>query len=74
VNGIAMTLMDDLQQSFSRNGHDAIVTLSIGGAVYPDDANSREELLNFADKALYYAKAQGKNNVKLFSDLSETSL
>ncbi len=32
------------------------LTISCGIASYPDDVNSAEELLNFADKALYKAK------------------
>lgn len=74
INGVARVLMDDLHQGLVTSGHDAIVTLSIGGAVYPDNAATKEDLLAFADKALYYAKAQGKNTVKLYSELSHVSL
>ncbi len=37
------------------------VTASIGGAIYPTDANSAEELLAMADKAMYAAKKAGRN-------------
>ncbi len=39
------------------------VTASIGVATYPDDGQSVEELLRFADKCLYQAKNQGRNRV-----------
>jgi diguanylate cyclase (GGDEF)-like protein len=39
------------------------VTVSIGIASYPDHAASVDALLDVADKALYRAKAAGKNRV-----------
>lgn len=41
----------------------AKVTVSIGGALYPDDAQSVEALFAAADARLYEAKAQGRNRV-----------
>ena len=37
------------------------VTLSAGVAAYPDDAATVEELLSVTDRALYLAKARGRN-------------
>lgn len=37
------------------------VTLSIGGATFPDDAKDRQSLLACADRALYAAKRIGRN-------------
>ncbi len=45
------------------------ITLSIGVAVYPDDASGAEELLDKADQALYSSKRKGKNRVSTMSDL-----
>jgi diguanylate cyclase (GGDEF)-like protein len=39
------------------------ITISIGVAVYPQNAESLEELLRVADRALYEAKHQGRNRV-----------
>jgi len=47
------------------------VTLSIGGAIFPEDAESIEDLLLQADTALYEAKERGKNNIRIRS-LAET--
>lgn len=41
------------------------VTISIGVAMYPYNADSPEELLRIADRALYEAKYQGRNRVIL---------
>lgn len=39
------------------------VTVSIGAAIYPDDARDREALFQAADARLYQAKEQGRNRV-----------
>jgi diguanylate cyclase (GGDEF)-like protein len=41
------------------------VTVSLGVAVFPDDATNKEELINLADKAMYIAKFSGKNRTCL---------
>ena len=39
---------------------------SIGGALFPDDADSANELFKLADTALYALKAEGRGGTKLF--------
>jgi diguanylate cyclase (GGDEF)-like protein len=39
------------------------VTISIGVAIYPEHADSGEELLRHTDRALYAAKHHGRNRV-----------
>lgn len=39
------------------------ITLSLGVAVYPDNASNAEDLLRAADQALYQAKAEGRDRV-----------
>jgi len=41
-------------------------TVSIGGAVFPSDAKSTEELIHAADMALLKAKEEGRNCSKLY--------
>ncbi|HKY04471.1 MAG TPA: diguanylate cyclase [Blastocatellia bacterium] len=40
------------------------VTASIGVATYPESAKSKEELVEMADRAMYLAKAAGRNRVR----------
>ena len=40
------------------------VTASIGVATYPSSARSKEELIEMADRAMYLAKAAGRNRVR----------
>ena len=55
--------MEDL--TVSVRGIEARVTVSIGGAVYPEDGASTAELVAAADTALYAAKAGGRNRVHM---------
>jgi diguanylate cyclase (GGDEF)-like protein/PAS domain S-box-containing protein len=66
---VAAEMMHKLQLNLEKMYSDIFVTLSIGIAVYPDDADTTEALLVQADKALFYAKSQGRNNIQMFSDL-----
>ncbi len=50
--------IDDLSEPLS-------VTVSIGIATYPYDADARQALINRADQALYQAKERGRNQVVL---------
>lgn len=50
-----------LNHRFSFDGKEFAVTVSIGIATSPDDAKTKEELIERADEALYKAKEQGRN-------------
>lgn len=54
---IAPFQLPDNQQEF--------VTISIGGACWPEDANTPRGLVGAADAALYRAKAAGRNQILL---------
>jgi diguanylate cyclase (GGDEF)-like protein len=41
------------------------ITISLGMALYPDQGDSLNTLLEFADKQLYAAKTNGRNQVKM---------
>jgi diguanylate cyclase (GGDEF)-like protein len=43
------------------------LTISIGVAAYPEDAEDREQLLSHADQALYRAKEMGRNQTCVWS-------
>jgi diguanylate cyclase (GGDEF)-like protein len=50
------------------------VTVSIGGAVFPDDAIDAAELQRKSDEALYGAKRSGRNRVVFASAESPSNL
>lgn len=47
------------------------VTISIGVALFPEEARFKRDLLEASDTALYKAKAQGRNRVVLYSEISQ---
>lgn len=50
------------------NTHQLYISTSIGIAIYPDNADSMEELITNADTAMYDAKQYGRNNYKIYSN------
>jgi len=50
------------------NGKTLRLSISVGGAVYPDHGKSAEEVLRNADEALYKSKRAGKNRAAVFGD------
>lgn len=44
------------------------ITLSVGVASFPDHGKTSDEILEKADKAMYYAKEQGRNRTQIYSD------
>jgi len=59
---VAQRLINALIEPMMIDGHELVVTPSIGIAVTPDDAEDVEGLLKAADTAMYHAKSMGKNN------------
>ncbi len=45
------------------DGRTVAMTISVGVAVFPEDATTKEELISRADQALYRAKRAGRNRV-----------
>ena len=58
---VAQRLLDTLIQPMTIEGHELVVTPSIGIAIAPDNADTVEGLLKAADTAMYHAKSSGKN-------------
>jgi predicted signal transduction protein with EAL and GGDEF domain len=63
---VAQRLLEALAEPLTLDGHEVVITPSIGIAIAPRDANDVEELLKAADSAMYRAKAQGRNNYVYF--------
>ncbi|XQY91391.1 diguanylate cyclase domain-containing protein [Metabacillus sp. HB246100] len=72
VASISNRILDKMKEPFTLLDHHVKISPSIGISKFPDNANSINELIINADKAMYYAKKQGKNNYQFFtSDLQE---
>jgi diguanylate cyclase (GGDEF)-like protein len=69
ARAIAEALAAEVQNELFSGLTDPYITLSIGVALFPDDADTCEALLIQADKALFFCKSQGRNNIQVFSDM-----
>jgi diguanylate cyclase (GGDEF)-like protein len=59
-------LLEALVEPFELDGHEIIVTASVGVALAPNDAEEPGRLLQYADIALYRAKEEGRNTFRFF--------
>jgi diguanylate cyclase (GGDEF)-like protein/PAS domain S-box-containing protein len=66
VANIAMQVLGAFNEPFSLDGRELSVTASIGASVFPQNAQTAEELIAFADSAMYRAKESGRNNAKFY--------
>ena len=64
---VAQRLLESLQTPMLIDGHEIVITPSIGIAIAPQDADTVEDLLKRADTAMYHAKTTGKNNYSFYS-------
>ncbi|WP_147370390.1 PAS domain S-box protein [Lysinibacillus yapensis] len=71
---VAERILHSLQEPWQIGNHTFHTTSSIGLAFYSENGLTRNQLMKSADAALYEAKSNGRNNVKLastyFSDKS----
>jgi diguanylate cyclase (GGDEF)-like protein len=68
---IASKILDELKKPFVMKDSRITVTPSIGIAIYPEHGDDSETLIKHADKAMYQAKKDGKNNYAVYE--TETS-
>ncbi len=54
---------------FRINGEHVPITVSLGVCCYPDAASSKAELIQKADAALYFSKANGRNRASLYNPI-----
>lgn len=64
---LARKLLEELQRPYALDDAEAVVTVSIGIAVCPMDACDAEELVQFADTAMYHAKQAGRNTYRFYT-------
>jgi diguanylate cyclase (GGDEF)-like protein len=62
------TLLARVSALFLVDGHELASSASIGVAMYPDDGQDFETLLQKADTAMYQAKEAGRNNYRFFDE------
>ncbi len=63
---VAQRILDVLRQPILLEGHELVVTPSIGIALVPQDGRDPDTLLKNADRAMYAAKESGRNRFQFF--------
>lgn len=64
---VAEKLIEVFKQPFVVKDKEVYATASIGISIYPDDSTSHDQLMQYADIAMYQAKKDGRNNYRFFS-------
>ncbi|MDF4206352.1 EAL domain-containing protein [Pseudomonas protegens] len=67
IEGLCRRLIERIEEPFYIAGHEVFISASIGIARAPGDASQAEELLRFADIALYEAKAAGRSTWRFYA-------
>jgi len=61
-------MIEGYDEFLDQQGKERRMTVSIGAAVFPDQARTEEELFLRADAALFVAKRKGKNRVEFYHE------
>ena len=61
-----------MNKPFHINGREIYITSSIGISFYPQDGIEVETLIQKADKAMYFAKQNGRNQYAFYFDELQT--
>lgn len=67
VEDIAQKILDSLAEPFKLENTHAYVAASLGIAIFPDDANNKEDLMKRVDQAMYASKQKGGNCFTYFT-------
>ena len=67
VSEIARSISRELAKPFVMGSHEVCTAASMGVCVYPSDSLNTDEMVRFADAAMYRAKSLGRNNIQFFT-------
>ena len=64
---VADKIIKTIKEPISVDGHTLFISSSIGISLFPDDSMDEENLIKFADTAMYQAKDEGRDNYQFYS-------
>ena len=67
ISPVAQKIVEAFREPFIIDGHKIYLSCSIGISSYPDDSSDANDLLKFADNAMYKAKNEGRDNFQFYS-------
>ena len=65
---VAKRILDSLLEPVHLEGHEVLVSGSIGISLFPDDGDDVETLLRNADTAMYHAKESGRGRYQFYTE------
>jgi diguanylate cyclase (GGDEF)-like protein len=65
---VAQNIIQELSKPITLENNTVYSSASIGITIYPDDAKDIESLLKHVDRAMYVAKAEGRNRFGYFTE------
>ncbi|MFB8425662.1 EAL domain-containing protein [Priestia megaterium] len=65
---IAKIILEGFKETFEIEGHEILISSSIGIATYPEDTLNTDDLVRYADSAMYFSKQRGKNFYSFFNE------
>lgn len=75
ITGTAESILNAIKYPFVIHNHEVGVSASIGISMFPADTTNTEDLLRFAEIAMYHAKSQGKGAYQFYSkDINASSI
>jgi diguanylate cyclase (GGDEF)-like protein len=67
LENVIIKILEAFRKEWIIQGHFLRLSVSIGASVYPDDSKEIDELMKFADIAMYKAKAEGRDQFSFFT-------
>jgi len=67
VSIVANGVMEALAKPIHLDGKEVFITASLGAAIFPEEGETADDLIQKADTAMYHAKSNGRNRFQFFS-------
>lgn len=67
LENVIIKILEAFRKEWIIQGHFLRLSVSIGVSIYPDDSREVDELMKFADIAMYKAKSEGRDQFSFFT-------
>ena len=65
---VTEAVLAELARPFTLDEHEVVISASIGIAVFPNDGNTPQRLIQCADMAMYHGKENGRNTYHFYTE------
>ena len=74
IRDVTQKLNEAIQAPLPVDEGELRISFSMGAAIFPDDSEDAETLFSQADRAMFYAKSLGRNQVCFYCDMSSKGI